>query len=178
MTVPGFPYSYKTQITLFLAAITLLINGCEYSSYELSLDDLIGTYVGHSEILEIHQKPETQKGFYKGWTHKLELKKDGTYVYIYANVEGKEIRYSGDWEYPAFKSQNKPDVSEIMLNNLGIPYADPSLKGSWMPNIYKDSAGQIKIVIDGSQSFYLIKVTPENRDKLIKIAPKKRVKKN
>jgi hypothetical protein len=154
-------YSYKTQIVLILASIALFINGCDSYSHELSSEDLVGTYVGYYDLFESHKTLPSRKGFYEGWTHKLELNIDATYKFMYTDTDGKEIRYSGKWEYPAFKDHDSPDWSKLVLNDLGIPYASSNVVGSWMPKVYKDNAGRIRIVVDGDRSFYLIKVTAD-----------------
>ncbi len=142
--------------TVLLTIIILTMNGCGYfQKEELKAEDLVGTYVGCYDL--INKNMDAKEEFYEGWIHRLELKNDGTYVFLYIDVNGREISYSGEWEYPAFKNRKSSDPRRLILNGFGTPYDILGAPGSWITNVYKDRTGRIRIVIDGSRSFYLIK---------------------
>jgi hypothetical protein len=166
---------------IFLYAVLLVLAGVLFLQVLLLLpdikrSDLIGTYVGSYDVFP-KITAGYRNGIYEGGTHFLELKPDGTYIYVYEPVDGNSVTTVGPWEFtPGLSGMDvglhnfmlapskKKDRWAQMTEKPGSRYlpVEEIVGGPiWCYPVFKVlGAGRIRIVIDDDLSYYWVKQKP------------------
>ena len=185
----GEGYMRKTVVAALLGAgvlldaILLVLGGVLflrvfYIFPDIKRSDLIGIYVG---IYDVFPKitARYRKGIYEGGTHLLELKSDGTYIYVYDPVGGNSVTTVGHWQFTRAFSGPEVVLHDFMLapSKKKDRWAQMTEKpGFWFRSVEEVvggpiwcypllkvlGVGHIRIVINDDHSYYWVKEREAN----------------
>jgi hypothetical protein len=104
---------------VLLDAILLVLGGVLFLRVSFLLpgfkrSDLIGTYVGSYDVF-LKITARERSGIYEGGTHLLELRSDGTYIYVYDPVDGNSVTTVGSWQFTRAFSGPEVILHDFML---------------------------------------------------------------
>jgi len=163
---------------ILLDAILLVLGGVLFLRVffllpDVKRSDLIGTYVGSYDVFPKITAAE-RAGIYESGTHLLELKSDGTYIYVYDPVDGNSVTTVGPWEFtPGLSGMDvglhnfllapskKRDRWAQMTEKPGswyLPVEDVVGGPIWCYPLFKVlGVGHIRIVINEDHFYYWVK---------------------
>ena len=84
----------------------------------------------------------------------IELKQDGTYVYIYQSRGGEEFRNAGRWTF--YRQDNAPRITftDFVFGLRGYGGAKP---GYWDVEIERSWRGELRLSLDPDLNYYYLK---------------------
>lgn len=147
---------HKLIVFLFyLIGVIVLFYVINFSTVFLTQEDLVGTYNGKYVGLSRHlyEDYEIKNGIYNNGTHKLDIKSDGTYTYLYCSITGEEIEYSGTWKYCELAG----DKVLVLYGFKVVPEKrDPRLAN--VVDMRKRGIGKLLIPLAPQNFFWFVKV--------------------
>ena len=81
----------------------------------------------------------------------IELKPDGTYLYHYKGVDGKEVRNTNRWEFEYCEDKPTITFSEFVF---GLPGYGFTKSGFWVVKVKKSLTGNLRLCIDPDLNYY------------------------
>jgi hypothetical protein len=163
---------------VLLAAVLLVLGGVLFLLVlcllpDVKRSDLIGTYVGSYDVFP-KITPRERSGIYEGSTHLLELKSDGTYIYVYDPVDGNSVTTVGSWQFTRAFSGPEVVLHDFMLapSKRKDRWAQMTEKpGVWFLSVEEVvggpiwsyplfkvlGAGHIRILINDDRYYYWVK---------------------
>jgi len=148
MIVVTYGLLFFIFLLLYSALLTLSII---FPGREIKSGELVGYYTGRYEVFP-KITTRYRKGIFEGGTHSLELKPDGTYIYIYSPIDGNDVKTIGTWE---FSNKYGP---QVVLSGFSI---SPSSNSKGKPGyvylrVSRTRFGSICIRIHADFEYYWI----------------------
>ena len=147
---------HKLIVFLFyLIGVIVLFYVINFSTVFLTQEDLVGTYNGKYVGLSRHlyEDYEIKNGIYKNGTHRLDVKSDGTYTYLYHSTAGEEEEYSGTWEYRELAG------NEVLILYDFSVIPEKRKTNSFTPiDVRKRGIGKLLIPLAPQNFFWFVKV--------------------
>ena len=140
-------------LPIILAIWGVLILVTIWSLPEITRSDVIGNYAGHYDVFP-KITAGYRKGVYKGGTHQLQVKADGTFAYLYSPTGGSSTKTTGTWTL-----LRKKRGSSIVFEGLALApsSADTRKPGYWALPIHRPIRGPIRLTINDDLGYYWIK---------------------
>ncbi len=149
-------------VLLIILVILLVIVAVILAIAQLGIEreDVVGVYYGeYPHILKTSDK--FRNGIYNKGTHSLELKDDGTYVYIYTSTDGEEKKYEDRWRFDRMELGPYVYIKKINSNLLapeGLPKAKVGVRLAVLAvPAGRLFGGRMALTVCDDLDFYLVK---------------------
>ena len=123
----------------------------------LDPNELPGTYAGYYDNIGTQVTSDREKGIFKSGTHRLDLHADGTYVYVYTNINGIKTGCSGNWEYVTCDHGLFFNYKRLALDKFRIAPEKPDDVGGFWDARVLNVNGRIGFLVNGDAFFYFAK---------------------